>query len=152
MGREIITSGPIKQALINRLRANNPIQTAAVGGVHEGLNTRDTVEYPFVVVSIAVAVYDYTWSDVGLLGGFDIVVRGPNPVEVNSLDALITAELNDSTLAVTGPGETELVTLNLRREEELPLSPERNAMGKKIYQNGAFYSVEVAHPLEEIRE
>lgn len=130
------TSGPLKQALLKKLLANNQIAVAAVGGIMEGINVADTITYPYVVYSLAFAPIIRMWGSSMLLAGFDIVVRGPNPVEVNSLDALITAELDDSTLTVTG-----LDTLIVRREEELPLAPERDAEGKRIYQNGANYLV-----------
>jgi hypothetical protein len=153
MGTPLLNSGPVKQALINKLRANGAIDAAAVGGIHEGINARDTIEYPFITVSLAQGPYEFTFDSAMLHAGFDIVVRGPDPVKVNSLDALITAELNDSSLTVPEPNPEDpenpgdLVSLNLRREEELPLPPERNAMGRKIYQNGAFYSVDFDHPI-----
>jgi len=131
------TSGPLKQALKNAISGNSGINTAAVGGVHEGFNNSDAIRYPFVTYQLVSGPLDRTFGDgtVSLAASFDIVVRGPNPVEVNSLDALITALLDGSELAVTG-----LKTLIVRREEELPLPPERNAEGKKLYANGATYS------------
>ena len=148
MGTALITTGPLKKALVNKLRANSAIRAATVGGFHEGLNASKTVKYPHVVFNLVAAPYNFAWGSAMLQASFDIVVRGPDPAEVNSLDALITEELNDSTLSVTGPGDVDLTTLNLRREEELPLSPERNAMGQKIFQNGADYSIWVDHKTE----
>ena len=153
MGTPLITSGPVKQALINKLRGNSAIDAAAVGGIHEGLNASDTIKYPYVVLSLASAPYEFDWGSAMFVSSYDIVVRGPNPVEVNRLDALITAELNDSSLSVPEPNPEDpedpgtLTSLNLRREEELPLPPERSAMGRKIYQNGANYSVWLHHRL-----
>lgn len=144
MGTAILTTGPLKQALVATLRANSTIKDAAVGGFHEGINNSDEIRYPYVVYGLALAPIEFDWSGLILAAAFDIVVRGPNPVEVNSLDALITAELNDSTLAVTelpdGIDPDDVSTLIVRREMELPLQPDRNAEGKTIYQNGAMYS------------
>jgi len=130
------TSGPVKQALVQKLRANSSIASAAVGGIHEGLNASDRIQYPYVVFSLAFAPYEFAWGSAIFVVGFDIVVRGTNPVEVNSLDALITDELHDSTLTVTG-----LSTLTVRRNAELPLSPERNAEGRRVFQNGGTYEI-----------
>lgn len=130
------TSGPVKQALTQKLRANNAIAAAAVGGIHEGLNASKRLEYPYVVFSLAFAPYEHTWDTALFVVGFDIVVRGPDPVKVNNLDALITAELHDSTLVVTG-----LDTLTVLRTAELPLSPERSAEGRRVFQNGGTYEV-----------
>lgn len=131
------TSGPLKQALKNAMSGNSGIGTAAVGGIHEGFNNSDTISYPFVTYQLVSGPLSRTFGDgtETLAASFDIVVRGKNPVEVNSLDALITALLDGSELAVTG-----LKTLIVRREEELPLPPDRNAEGKKVYANGATYS------------
>ena len=133
----IPNSGPLKQALKNAMSGNSDIRAAAVGGVHEGYNNSDTIEYPFVTYQLVDGPLSRTFGDdtVTLAAYFDIVVRGLNPVGVNSLDALITSVLDGSGLEVTG-----LSTLIVRREEELPLPPERNAEGKKIYANGASYS------------
>jgi hypothetical protein len=114
---------------------NNDIRTAAVGGIHEGFNNSDTIKWPFVTYQLVSGPIARTWGSATLEALFDIVVRGLNPVEVNSLDTLITEELDGSSLSVTG-----LTTLIVRREEELPLPPERDAEGKKVYQNGATYS------------
>ena len=150
----LITTGPIKQALVQKLRANSSIKSAAVGGIHEGLNASDRILYPYVVFSLAWAPYDFSWGDVALEMGFDIVVRGTDPVAVNSLDALITAELHDSSLTVTEPGTESdpdpvlLTTLILRRMAELPLSPVRNTEGKRVFQNGGTYEMSLAQATE----
>ena len=130
------TSGPVKQALVQKLRANSSIASAAVGGIHEGLNASDRIVYPYVIFSLSYAPFEYAWGSALFMLGFDIVIRGTNPVEVNTLDALITEELHDSTLAVTG-----LSNLTVRRNAELPLSPERNAEGRRVFQNGGTYEM-----------
>lgn len=144
----LLTSGPVKQALMQKLRANSSIKTAAAGGIHEGLNNSDRIVYPYIVFSLAWMPYEYDWGGVIENIGFDIIVRGLNPVEVNNLDALVTAELHDSSLSVVEPGSegfpggpVTLKTLILRRVAELPLSPERNTEGKRVFQNGGTYIV-----------
>jgi hypothetical protein len=130
------TSGPVKQALVQKLRANNAIRTAAVGGIHEGVNNSKTIRYPYIIYSLMAGPYDRYWGSVLFIPGFDIVVRGTDPVEVSNLDVLITSELDDSTLEVTG-----LETLTVSRTAELPLPPERNAEGIRVFQNGGTYEV-----------
>lgn len=130
------TSGPIKKALKAKLRANTAIDSAAVGGIHEGVNTRKTIKYPYITYSAAYLPIVRQWGSSMLIAGFDIVARGPNPDEVSDLDALITEELDGGELSVTG-----LTTLIVQREEELPLPPERNAEGIKVYANGGTYSI-----------
>ena len=56
------TSGPVKQALVQKLRANSSIASAAVGGIHEGLNASDRIQYPYVVFSLAFAPYEFAWG------------------------------------------------------------------------------------------
>lgn len=129
------TSGPLKKALKRAMSGNNDIKAAAVGGIHEGFNNLDTIAYPFVIYELVNGSIGRTWDSATLMAEFDIVVVGINPVEVNSLDALITSLLDGSSLEVTG-----LDTLIVQREEELPLPPERDAEGKKLYRNGATYS------------
>lgn len=129
------TSGPLKQALFLAMKGTAPIASAAVGGIHEGFNNRKTIAYPFVTYQLVSAPVVRFWGSKVLVAAFDIVVTGPDPVGVNSLDALITEALDDSELSVTG-----LKTLTVAREEELPLPPDRNAEGKKLYRNGATYS------------
>lgn len=134
MTHTVPTSGPLKQALKNTISGNSEIAAIAVGGVFEGFDNRDEVVYPFITYQLTSAPIVRTFGDgsVGLEARFDIVVFGKNPVEVNSLDALITSLLDGSELEVTG-----LRTLIVQREEELPLPPERDAEGNKIYANGA---------------
>lgn len=130
------TSGPVKQALVAKLRANSAIRTAAVGGIHEGKNASPTIRYPYIVFSLAYGPYERAWGSALFIPGFDIVVRGTDPVGVSNLDALITSELDDSTLEVTG-----LSTLTVSRVGELPLPPNENAEGRKVFQNGGTYEV-----------
>lgn len=129
------TSGPLKKVLVRTMRENVPIATAAVGGIHEGFNNSDEISYPYITYQLVSAPIVRAWGSAMLMAAFDIVVRGTDPVGVNSLDTLITALLDGSSLAVPG-----LYTLIVQREEELPLPPERDAEGKKLYQNGATYS------------
>jgi hypothetical protein len=130
------TSGPIKVALKAKLSANTAISAAAVGGIHEGINVRKTINYPYVTYSLAYAPIVRHWGSVMLIAGVDVVARGFDPDEVSSLDVLITEELDGGELWVPG-----LTTLIVQREEELPLSPDRNAEGKKVYANGGTYSI-----------
>lgn len=130
------TSGPIRIALMAKMKANTDILAAAVGGLHEGLNTRKTIVYPYVVVSPAYFPIIRQWGSTMLMCGFDIVAMSPDPDQASTLDQLITAELDDGELSVTG-----LTTLIVRREEELPLPADRNAEGKKVYRNGGTYSI-----------
>lgn len=130
------TSGPIKKALKAKLSASTPVSAAAVGGIHEGINVRKTIVYPYVVYSAAYLPLVRQWGSTMLLCGFDIVARSLDPEEASTLDQLITEELDDGELTVTG-----LSTLIVRREEELPLPPDTNAEGKKVYQNGGTYSI-----------
>lgn len=131
------TSGPLYRALKNTISGNSEIAAAAVGGVFDGFNNRDTIEYPFVTISLVSAPIGRTFGSgtVTLYAAFDIVVFGLDPVGANNLDSLITALLDGSELAVP-----ELTTLIVQREEELPLPPERDAEGKKIYSYGGTFS------------
>ncbi len=129
-------SGPVKRAFIRKRRANSSIRAASVGGIHEGLNASDVIAYPYVVFGLAFSPLERAWGSLLFIVGFDVIARGFNPVEVSDLDVLIAKELHDSTLLVTG-----LSTLTVSRAAELPLSPERTAEGRKLFQNGGTYEV-----------
>lgn len=130
------TSGPIKKALKAKMRANTTINTAAVGGIVEGINTRKSVKFPYISYSVAYLPLERSWGSTMLIAAFDIVVRGEDPEGVSSLFEAITKELDDSKLFVTG-----LSTLIVELVEELPLQPEQTAEGKKVHQNGGTFSV-----------
>jgi len=130
------TSGPVEKALVAKLRANTAISDAAVGGIHEGVNARKTIVYPYIVYSPAFLPIERAWGSAMLVGGWDIIAYAMVPDEARTLDQLITDELDDGELSVPG-----LTTLIVSRSEELALPSDRNAEGKKVARKGATYSI-----------
>lgn len=132
----VSTTGPIKQALVQKMRADSAIKAAAKGGFHEGLNASDKITYPYVVYQLVFAPLDREWGSVTMVSGFDVVVFSPDPVEADSLDALLIAALDNQPLSTSG-----LTTFAVTREEELALPPELDDEGRKVYVRGGHYTV-----------
>lgn len=128
------THGPIKAAFVARIRANPAIK-AALSGVHEGFAPEKT-SYPFLTYNLVSGPYDYDWGSVLLVALIDAFVFSRNPVEADNLDKDLTAWLSDQPLVVEGQD-----TLTVRRVASIPMPPDIDDEGKKVYQVGGTYEV-----------
>lgn len=124
---------PVKQALVQTLRANGALK-AAVNGIHEGVAPQGT-NMPYVVYSVAYAPLEYDWTNVMQLAGFDIFVYAENSVDAGNIDQLVFDTLQDAALSVTGQ-----TTLFCRRTGSLS-GPEVNEEGRRVFQAGGTYEV-----------
>lgn len=131
----VATSAPIKRAIVQTLRGSGPLVAAIAGGIHEAIAPRK-VRYPFIVYQLVAAPYSYDWTGVMVQAVFDVSTFAENPVDANNVDALITAALNEAALAVDGQ-----TTLLCRRVADMPMGPDVDAEGHRIYQVGGTYSV-----------
>ena len=127
------TIPPVKQALVQTLRANAALK-AAVHGFHEGIAPQRT-EYPYLVYDIAYAPLDYDWTGVVQRAGFDIFVYGDNSVDAGNIDQLVLDTLHDAALGVTGQ-----TTLYCRRTGSLS-SSDIDETGRRVFQVGGTYEV-----------
>ena len=131
----LVTSAPVKRAIVQKLRASPSLVSAIAGGIHEGIAPRK-VRYPFIVYQLVSAPYDYDWTGVILRMTFDVSVYAENPVDANNIDALITTALNEAVLVMD-----EQDSMLCRRVADLPTGPDIDSEGKRIYQVGGTYSV-----------
>jgi len=128
------THGPIKQAFVARVRANATIK-AALTGIHEGF-APEKADYPFLTYSLVAGPYEYNWGDVTLIAQIDATVYSRNPVEADNLDQALATWLSDQSFPVTGQ-----TTLLCRRTTTLPLSPDQDDEGEKVYPAGGTYEI-----------
>lgn len=124
---------PVKQALVQTLRANAVLK-AAVNGIHEGIAPQST-EMPYLVYDVAYAPLEYDWTNVMQLAGFDVFVFSENSVDAGNIDQLVFDTLQDAALSVTGQ-----TTLYCRRAGSLS-TLDVNEEGRKVFQVGGTYEV-----------
>ena len=131
---------PVKQALVQYLRADPALKAALTGGIHEALAPQKT-EYPFLIYSLHYAPLDYLWGSVVQVIGVDVFVFSRDSVEASNLDGLILTRLHDADLAVGGQD-----TLICRRVASLSF-PDVDEEGKRIFQPGGTYEIWTDQPL-----
>ena len=126
------TSAPIFQALVQRVRTDNTLKAA---GVHEGVAPQRT-PYPFLVYNQQAGDYEYDTTKVKIEASFSFFVFSRNQVEAHNLDQLVMNVLQDAPLSVSGQS-----TLFCRRVMDVPIPPDIDEEGKKIFQVGGLYEV-----------
>lgn len=129
------THSPIKRAFVTRVRANGTLKAAFTGGIHEGF-APEKAEYPFCVYNLVAGPYEYNWGDLTLIGMVDAFVFSRNPVEANNLDADLAGQLSDQSFPVEGQ-----TTLMCRRVATIPIPPDIDDEGEKVYQVGGTYEI-----------
>lgn len=130
------THAPIKRAFVQRIRANGDLYVRFVGGVHEGF-APEKAKYPFLVYNLVAAPYDYQWGSHSLLAMIDAFVFSRDSVEANNLDEDVTAWLSDQPYPVDGQK-----ALICRRVATVPMPPDVDDEGQKVYQVGGTYQIE----------
>ena len=130
------THEPLKQAIVRRVRLNVDLYDRLIGGIHEGF-APEKAKYPFAVFNLVAAPYEYDWSSVTLIGMFDVFVFSRNSVEAGNLDADLAGWLSDQPLPIEGQ-----TTLLCRRVATVPMPPDVDSEGEKVYQVGGTYEIE----------
>jgi hypothetical protein len=133
------TTAPIKQAIVQTLRANSTFYSQLTGGIHEGF-APSKVAYPFLTYQLVYDPIAYTWGSMLHIAGFDLRIYHTDSVVANNLDALSLNTLNDAGLAVSGQ-----TTLFARRVADLS-SPDVDDEGRKVYMVGGTYEVWTDQP------
>lgn len=136
----LTTSAPIKQAIVQKLRANTSLHGQLVGGIHEGF-APSKVKYPCLIYQLIYDPLTYTWGSMLHMAGFDLKIFHTDSVAANNLDALVLTTMNDASLSVTGQ-----TTLFARRVADLSF-PDVDDEGKKVYMVGGTYEVWTDQPL-----
>lgn len=136
------THSQIEQAFVARIRANSSIRADLTGGIHEGF-APEKASYPFLVWNLVAGPYDYGWGDVTLGSLIDAFVFSRSKVQADNLDQAIAAWVSDKDFPVTGQR-----TLICRRVATVPMPPDVDAEGEKVYQVGGTYLIETDVRLE----
>lgn len=129
------TVAPVKRAIVQTMRGSAPLTAAIAGGINEGMAPR-RVRYPFIVYLMVSSVREYQFDGQQIKSMWDISVYAENPVDANTVDALIASALDDKDLAVD-----EQTTMLCRRVADLPTGPDIDSEGRRIWQAGGTYSV-----------
>jgi hypothetical protein len=129
------TVAPTKRALVQAMRAHAPLVAAIAGGIHEAIAPRK-VKYPFVVYQMVSAPHEHQFDGAQIHATFDISTYAENPVDANNVDALVDAAVGDTTLVIAG--QTNMLC---HRVAELPMGPDVDSEGRRIYQVGGSYDV-----------
>lgn len=137
----ISTSAPIKQALVATMRAETALRTA-VNGFHEAFAPAK-VDYPFITYQRISAPYEYDWGSVMFRTYWDIKAWSRDPVEAETLDALVSSVLNDASLTVTGQS-----TLICRRYTDFG-DRDVDEEGRPVFMAGGSYTIWTNQPIPE---
>jgi len=133
------TSATIRRAVVQAVRAASAY--SSLKGIFNGFAPEQT-EYPFAVYNQIAAPYEDDWTNRMTLSAFDIFVYSRNEVEANTLDQALADALDGAQLTVED--QTALIC---RRVNDIPVSPDVDEEGKKIYQVGATYEIWTDQPL-----
>jgi hypothetical protein len=127
---------PVRQAVIQSLRANLLLQADLAGDWSEGAAPRDT-PYPLGVIALVPSPGLYDWSGVVWDLLVDVVVFARDSGEAASLDQLVFTTLQDAALSVAG-----LTSLGCRRTGILSLQ-DVDGQGQAIFEVGGTWRIRV---------
>jgi hypothetical protein len=128
---------PVRQALIQALRANLPLQAELTGDWAEGAAPVGA-QYPLGIIALVPSPSFYDWSGVVHDLLVDIVLFSRDQGQAASLNQLVFTTLQDRLLALTG-----LTSLGCRRTGTLSLQ-DVDDQGTAIYEVGGTWRIRVA--------
>jgi hypothetical protein len=130
---------PVRQALVQRLRANLVLATSLTGDWSEGA-APPTTRYPLGVYSLVPSPSLYDWSGVVHDLLVDIVVFERDEGEAARLDQLVFTTLQDARLAFSVTG---LTSLGCRRTGIITLQGVDD-QGQAIFEVGGTWRIRVS--------
>ena len=133
------TSGPIRQALVRAVRAASAY--GSLKGIFNGFAPEKT-DYPFAVYNEITAPYEDAWGSRMIIAVFDVFVFSLDEVEASDLDQSLADALDGAQLTVED--ETSLIC---RRVGDVPVAPDIDEEGRRIYQVGGQYEIWTDQPL-----
>lgn len=133
------TSAPIRQALVQAVRAAPAY--SSLKGIFRGFAPEKTA-YPFAVYNQVAAPYEDDWSARMIIAAFDVFVFSKNEVEAGDLDQSLADELDGAQLTVE-----DMTSLICRRVNDVPMPPDLDERGEKVYQVGGTYEIWTDQPL-----
>jgi hypothetical protein len=135
------TSAPIRRALVRAVRSA-PVYSSLLG-FFNGFAPEDlgVPGYPFAVYNQVPTPYEDDWTSRMIVAVFDIFVFSRNSVEADNLDQAIADALEQAQLTVDG-----MDSLMCHRIADVPMPPDVDEQGKRIYQVGGTYEIWTDQP------
>lgn len=133
------TSANIRRALVGAVRAAPPYAT--LKGIFNGFAPEET-EYPFATYNEVAAPYEDDWTNRMIIAAFDVFVYSRSEAEAGDLDQALADALDGASLTVED--QTALIC---RRIADIPVPPDLDDEGKKVYQVGGSYEIWTDQPL-----
>ena len=127
------TSAAIRRAFVQTVR--NAAVYSSLNGIFAGFAPEET-EYPFATFNEVAAVYEDDWTNRTIIAAFDIFVFSLNEVEAHTLDQSLADALDGAQLTVEDQD-----ALICRRVADIPVMPDLDERGKRIYQVGGSYEI-----------
>jgi hypothetical protein len=134
------TSTNIWRAVVQTIRSS-ALKAALKGGIHQSF-APEKVPYPFAVYEAVAAPYEDDWGHRMIIAAFDLFIFSRDPVEADNLDLLAITVLDGASPTVAGQ-----TTLICRRIMDVPMPPDVDEEGKKVYQVGGTYEFWTDQPL-----
>jgi hypothetical protein len=132
------TSANIRRALVQAVRAAPAY--GSLKGIFRGFAPEET-EYPFATYNQVAAPYEDDWSNRMMIAAFDVFVFSRNEVEAGDLDQALADALDGAALTVEN-----MTTLICHRISDIPVPPDPDDEGKKVYQVGGTYEIWTDQP------
>lgn len=129
------------RGVVQTLRANAPF-AAAVRGIFEGFAPENIDrDATFATYQLAAAPYEDDWTNRMIVAAFDVFLFSRSQVDARNADQLAANALDG--VAVVVEGQTTLIC---RRVADVPMPPDLDAEGKKVYQVGGSYELWTDQP------
>lgn len=133
------TSGPIRRALIQAVRDAPAYSTLT--GLFQAF-APEKAPYPFAVHNWVAAPYEDAWGSRMIIAAFDLFVFSRDEAEAGGLDQALADALDGAELTVE-----DMTSLICRRVADVPMPPDLDEEGKKVYQVGGSYEIWTDQPL-----
>jgi hypothetical protein len=133
------TSAGVRRALVSTIR--NAGVYSSLNGIFPGFAPEKT-NYPFGVYNQLAAPYEDAWGSRLIIAVYDVFVFTRDEVQAHNLDQDLADALDGAQLTVE-----DMSTLICRRVNDIPVSPDLDEEGKKVYQVGGTYEIWTDQPL-----
>ncbi len=127
------TSAGVRRALVQTIR--DAVVYGSLNGIFPGF-APEKVDYPFAVYNQIAAPYEDAWGSRMIITAYDVFVFSRNEVEAHNLDQSLADTLDGAELTVE-----DMAALICRRVNDIPVSPDLDEEGKKVYQVGGTYEI-----------
>jgi hypothetical protein len=127
---------PIKQGLVQALRAKTSLKDAIHNEIHEAVSPEGT-SYPHLIYQFVYSPRNFYWGGQIIRAGVDVWVFSTDQVEAHNLDQLVIEAVDSVVLNLGSSGQTSLYS---RRVADLS-SAFIDDEGTKVYQIGGTFDL-----------